>query len=614
MHPPRALASARAYDAPESARRRGRNRPGAEGAIEKNSETDKDAKQMNETAAKLESAVAAHREGRVAEAEAVYRQILADDPANAEARHMLGVAHLQSGRPEEAVEALREAIAGDSSDARYYNNLGNALLALGRPDEAVGAFATALDRDPEFDLARFNRGTAHYALRRLGLAEVDFRATFARQPDNADALNNLGAVLLKQNRITEAADCFRRGREHHPEDATFAVNLASALEMSNDLEGAEAAARAAVEAIPEAAAPRLVLARVERRNGRLQEARGHLDAALSMTLSNEDRIEALFELGLVLDHGDDAEAAFAAFAEANRLRRESPDARRLDGGRFLDRVAACQSFFTVERLRDFAGRAARDPAPAPVFFVGFPRSGTTLMEQAMKAHPGLATTGEASPLAPLLAELRRRGGYPEMLDKRSGSDLDAMRRGFWKGAEQIVGPLEGRRLVDKLPLNIVDLGFANLLFPEARVVVALRDPRDVCLSCLMQRFSLNEAMVNFLDLERTAETYAAVMGLWRHYREALTLTWMEYRYEDLVEDFEGVVRTVLDFIGVGWDEAVAGYPEAAAGEIVTTPSDRDVVDPQHRHAVGRWRRYAEALGPVRDELAPSVAAFGYPEA
>ena len=131
------------------------NRPGAEGAIEKNTETNKEAKQMDETAAKLESAGAAHREGRIAEAEAVYRQILADDPANAAARHMLGVAHLQSGRPEEAVEALRQAIAGDSSDARYYNNLGNALMALGRPDEAVGAFATALDRDSEFELAPF---------------------------------------------------------------------------------------------------------------------------------------------------------------------------------------------------------------------------------------------------------------------------------------------------------------------------------------------------------------------------------------------------------------------------------------------------------------------------
>jgi tetratricopeptide (TPR) repeat protein len=569
---------------------------------------------MNEAAELLETFVAAHREGRIAEAEAGYRQILAGDPRNAEARHMLGVAELQGGRPEDAAATLREAIAGDSSDARYHNNLGNALMALGRPDEAADAFAAALDRDPEFHLARFNRGTAHYALRRLTPAEVDFRAVLERQPDNADALTNLGAVLLKQNRVAEAADRFREGRERHPGNPAFAINLASALEMSNDLAGAEAAARAAAEALPEAAAPRLVLARVERRNGRLAEARGHLDAVLSMTLSQEDRIEALFELGLVLDRSDDAGAAFAAIVEANSLRRKSPDARRLDGTRFLDRVAACRRFFTAERLRDLAGSPASDSGASPVFFVGFPRSGTTLLEQAMKAHPRLVTTEEVSPLAPLLAELRRRGGYPEALDGLDGQELAAMRQTFWAAAEQIVGPPEGRLLVDKLPLNIVELGLANLLFPDARVVVALRDPRDVCLSCLMQRFALNEAMVNFLDLERTAETYAAVMDLWLHYREALTLAWTEYRYEDLVEDFEGVAKPVLDFIGVGWHEAVAGYRDTVSVEAVRTPSYRDLADPLHSQAVGRWRRYPEALAPVQEKLAPFVAAFGYPEA
>ncbi len=144
-------------------------------------------------------------------------------------------------------------------------------------------------------------------------------------------------------------------------------------------------------------------------------------------------------------------------------------------------------------------------------------------------------------------------------------------------------------------------------------MVALRDPRDACLSCFMQRFQLNDAMANFLDLAETARTYAAVMGLWLHYREALPLAWHEYRYEDLVEDFEGELRRVLDFIGAGWHDDVARYREKTGRPAVTTPSYGQVTRPLYKSAIGRWRAYRDELAPVLPTLEPLVAAFGYPE-
>ncbi len=209
--------------------------------------------------------------------------------------------------------------------------------------------------------------------------------------------------------------------------------------------------------------------------------------------------------------------------------------------------------------------------------------------------------------------LERRGAYPEVLGELTGGELAGAREQFWVEAERLGGPLRGRRLVDKLPLNIVELGFVSLLFPRARVVIALRDPRDVCLSCFMQRFRLNDAMANFLDLEQTAKTYAAVMGLWLHYRGALTLAWHEYRYEDLVADFEGVVGGVLDFIGIAWHDDVAHYREKAGQSAITTPSYRGVTGALDGRAIGRWRAYREPLAPILPTLAPFVAAFGYPE-
>ena len=549
---------------------------------------------MPELSEDLNSAIAAHKAGHIDEAERGYRRVLAANPRSAEAHFMLGLVHLQRNRWPAAETCLRQAIAIDSGDARFHNNLGKALLGLARPGEALESFETALARAPEFENARFGRGVALMALDRLSEAEEDFRAVLARHPGHADALVNMSVVLIKQNRNTEAAAVLRQGLERHPRDPRLLSNLANALEKLNDLDGAQAAAERALEVEPRLTEPRFSLARIDHRRGRLAQARVRLDALLEEPLRGEERLDALFELGAVLDRLGEPAAAIAALGQAKRQIAESPTARSHTGARFLERVARSRAWFTRDRLRALSGRTDRPDRGSPVFFVGFPRSGTTLMERVLQAHPGVATTEEVSPLTPVRRQMSLTGTYPEVLESLTGRETDEAVRLFWSAAEQAAGPLDGRILVDKLPLNIVDLGLANALFPQARVLVALRDPRDVCLSCFMQYFLLNDAMVNFLDLGQTARTYRAVMALW-------------------LQDFDGVVGQVLDFIGAGWHDDVALYREKALGEAINTPSYRNVTDALYRRSVGRWRAYREQLAPVLDELKPFAARFGYPE-
>jgi tetratricopeptide (TPR) repeat protein len=558
-------------------------------------------------------AIAAHKAGRLDEAEDGYRRVLATAPRLAEAHFMLGLVHLQKYRLQEALGSLRQAVEIDPGDARYHNNLGKALLGLARPDEALGAFESALDLVPDFENALFGRCAALMALDRLSEAEGDLRIILARHPDHADALVNMSVLLIKQNRNAEAAEVIRRGLAAHPLNPRLLSNLANALEKLNDLDGAEAAAVGALEVEPQLTEPRFSLARIDHRRGRFDQARARLDALLTEPLPDEERLDALFELGAVLDRLGQPAAAMAAFGQAKRQIGESTEARTYSGARFLERVTRSRDWFTGDRLRAAAGRTTRPDERGPVFFVGFPRSGTTLMERVLQAHPGVVSTEEESPLTPVRRQLSFGGAYPEVLASLSADDFDQAVRLFWSEAERTAGPLAGRLLVDKLPLNLVDLGLANVLFPHARVLVALRDPRDVCLSCFMQYFRLNDAMVNFLDLRQTARTYEAVMGLWLHYREHLTLPYMEYRYEDLIEDFDEVARQVLDFIGVGWHGDVAGYREKAMGQAISTPSYRDVTGALYSRAVGRWRAYRRSLAPVLEVLDPFAARFGYPE-
>lgn len=527
---------------------------------------------------RLATAVHHHRAGRAKEAEALYRQVLAEEPD-----------HLAAGV-----------------------NLGHLLLATGRPDEAVACFDRVLGLVPAQPDALYGRGAARAALERFEQAEADFRALLAARPDDAAALNRLGTVLIRQARMNEAIDLLEGGRQRHPEYADLLANLASAYEAQNNLKAAADAAQKARALRPDAPGPRLLLARLDHRRGRLAEARRGLEAVLALPLDDQRRCEALFELGQVLDRLAAAEAAYRAFREANALHAAAPAARRFDGARFLDRVAANRAAFAG---RGPAARVARpqsteDDRP-PVFFVGFPRSGTTLVERALAAHPEIVTTEERSPLTPAVRHLIGPGASSARPAAPSERRLAEARARFHERAAAIVGPLEGRLLVDKLPLNLVDLGYANLLFPEARVLVALRDPRDACLSCFMQRFQLNDSMINFSSLERTVETYVAVMGLWLAYRDSMSLAWREFRYEDLVEDFEAVLKDLLAFLDLAWDERVARYRERTGARSVATPSYRQVTREIYRESIGRWRAYRAPLAPFLPRLAPFVEAFGY---
>ena len=549
--------------------------------------------------------------GRFREAEALYRQVAAQSAASADARFGIGLALENQGRLSEAEESYRAALKLRPGFAEAGCNLGSLLLRSERGDEALAVLEAAAAAKPDFLPARLNLGLAYLALGRGADAETAFRAVLKRQPGNLMALNELGRALLQQTKIEEAIDLFRKGHRRQPKEPRFLANLANALELRNDLEGAQAALEQALALAPQAPPLLYAAAKLARRRGDGAAARQALEAMLAQELPRSERADTLLELGQLFDELGEPDAAFARLSEANALRRESPAARRHDGKAFIAKAEAIAQALAEGQFAEAAAAEGDPSESAPIFFVGFPRSGTSLMEQALNAHPRLVTTGERSPLAPIIARLSQEGLYPAHLDRLGAGDLAAARSAFWQGAETLVGPLEGRLLVDKTALNILHLGLVQRLFPNARVIVALRDPRDVCLSCFMQRFQLSEATVNFLDLQQTALTYSAVMGLWLRYREQLSLEMKSYRYEELVADLESTLRGVLAFIGLDWDDRVLKYRESAGIAQVTTPSYHQVAKPIYGSASGRWQRYRAALAPILPTLEPFAEAFDY---
>jgi hypothetical protein len=247
-----------------------------------------------------------------------------------------------------------------------------------------------------------------------------------------------------------------------------------------------------------------------------------------------------------------------------------------------------------------------------VFQVGFPRSGTTLLDQILASHPDVTTLEERDTLVGVADVLIRPDGDFKFWATLDDGEIERLRSLYWQQVDAgLMGAPMKRVFVDKLPLNALLLPVIHRLFPSAKIVLAMRDPRDVVLSCYQQRFGMSLAMFQLLRLDTAAAFYDAVMGLAHACRSRLALDLHEARYESVVTDFESAVRALLEFLGLAWHEGVRDYAATAKQRPIATPSAIQVVQPIYASAQGKWRNYRRFLEPVLPTLEPWVRAFGY---
>ncbi|MEQ1867516.1 MAG: sulfotransferase, partial [Micropepsaceae bacterium] len=358
----------------------------------------------------------------------------------------------------------------------------------------------------------------------------------------------------------------------------------------------------------------LTRARVMSRDGLHDLAVPALENLLrSGTLTPTNRVVAEGYLGEAYDKLGRFDDAFAAFTRANGLQFSQ-------FAQVLGNDQGPLAPGSVNRLREFVAgtnvSSWSDAPPVegrvPVFLVGFPRSGTTLLDQILASHPRITTLEERQTLAGPAEALFKRGEGFERWVSLSGAEVERLRALYW---QQVNVGLSGVAIkdvfVDKLPLNAIYLPLIYRLFPAAKIVLALRDPRDVVLSCYQQRFGMNPAMFQLLKFDSAVAYYDAVMTLVQVSREKFPLILHEVRYESVVGDFDATVEALLGFLGLEWDDAVRDYAATAKGRTIGTPSAAQVVQPLYSSAQGKWRNYRRFLEPHLSALEPWVRAFGY---
>jgi tetratricopeptide (TPR) repeat protein len=476
---------------------------------------------------------------------------------------------------------LRQALALAPGDLLILAAIGAVLRKEGNLDEALALLDRVVAADPRHASAWLERG---YVLddQRMGAAACEsYRRSLALDPNLAPALGRL-------------ADAAAKGG-----DAVQARALAARAIAINPGEPAATYALATIE--------------IEAKDGAAAEAR--LRTLIGPTLIGDDRTRALTLLGDALDRQDRTAEAFATYRQAQQNFRSvyapvlTPSVERPSHRRFIEAITE-----QVRNAPPLADAPAIDAVPGQaahhVLLLGYPRSGTTLVENILASAPNVAALEERDTLADTDEILVRNDGAMPDLDALTPDLVARLRAGYWQRVRAMAGDIDGKLFVDMNPFNGIKLPIIARLFPQARILIMRRDPRDVVLSCFRINFTPSTAAWSFSDLEETARHYDALMTLIETCRERLPLAFHEVRYDRLVADFEETVRAMAAFIGLEWTDDFRKFDRTAQTRGVRTASATQVRRGLY-DGRGQWRRYADQLAPALPILKPWIERFGF---
>lgn len=497
-----------------------------------------------------------------------------------------GYAAIQARNLPDAVQWFEKALTENPEDAQAMAWLGQTLCSLGRRREGLAHLRQSgrlllekarLNRDISrvLEIAQQLQqwGDFHGALESLSQAvpinETEFRG-----------LQLLAVTLAQLNKKSEALDAGRQALALSPDNTMMQVLLAS----------------------------------LEADAGLNEDARHHLETVLGVQPNAREAFRAHKEMARVLDKLQEYDQVFPHLHASAQLSASLPEYSQQNLALLPNMIRANQAGFDRELMGRWSGTAF--PQPAPIFLVGFFRSGTTLTQEVLGVHSDVFVADETDFVWAMQRELQQMDGsgdsIPDKLRKLDLPGVLRLREFYWQRVRDRFGDTIGQRsLVDKFTMNTLELGLINTVFPDAKVIFVMRDPRDVCVSCFMQLMVPTPATAHLLSWQGTVDFYGQVMAWWIHIQPRLTMDFIEFRYEDAVAQFEPTYRRVFDFLGLSWDPGVANFHKHAAKKFIASPSRNQVAQPLYASSVARWRHYEPEFAPVAKVLEPFIGAFGY---
>jgi len=503
------------------------------------------------------------KEGRIEEAERIYRRVLRQNPRNVDALRLLAQIAVKAGHADDAEFMLQEAIRVAPDFLLAILDLGQLYKEQDRYAEAIACFERAVSLEPSQLQAHFQRA----------------------------------ATLARASFTPEAAAGYRRCLELRPRHSGAMIGLGHTLKTIGDYDGAVAAYDACIRLTPDSGESYWSLANLK--TYRFDDAviasmEGY---ASSEALSARSRVNFLFALAKAYEDREEYDRAWDFYRRGNAMQRAEVTYDPVQTEVLNDRLVEVFSPALIDSLRD-----AGDPDSAPIFILGLPRSGSTLLEQILASHPRVEGTGELPYVGRLATSLSRDVGgsvnYPEAMRELDGQNVAALGArylGFAKLHRRTGAP----HFIDKMPNNFPNVGLIALMLPNAKIIDARRHPLDACLSCYRQLFAKGQ---NFTyDLTEMGEYYLQYQRMIDHWERVLPGRVLTVQYEEVVSDVETQARRLLDFCGLPWDDACLRFYESERP--VRTPSAEQVRQPIYDRSVGHWKNYEQQLGELIDVIA-----------
>ena len=550
--------------------------------------------------------------GMAAEARQAFEKATHLAPSYSQAWHNLGHVLRAQNDLKGATAAYGKALA----IAPYYQSamLNIALIKMGQGDNAgaVAQLSGLLELNPTHAEALLNIGICHHILREFESAKSAFEKSIAADPAQPRALRHMGGLLREMQDSRAAIDFYRRALLLAPRDGDLRAELISTLELLSELDEAEKTVTEGLALNPQDAGILFESAKLHRRRRNHEQAWQILNAIKPERLPPRLLQSYYYECGTTADRIDRYDEAFAAYAKGNELALTSIRARN------TDQTALPRQ---IERMRTWLERGAPAAVIGPdedlgadlCFLIGFPRSGTTLLDVMLDGHDQVLTLEEKPTIEYVAFALDQLPGhYPDGMASLSVAQLSELRQLYRSKIAGYRKP-EHTLVIDKMPIRTVNAAFIHRLFPEARFIFAERHPCDVVLSNFMQHYAINEAMIHFARLKTAVDMYDSVMRLWALTEQELPgMHVQRVRYESLITDTAGVLHDVCAFLDLPWQEGMDRHQDTIALRTqIKTNSYHQVAEPVYQRSKFRWLNYRSHFEPYMKILQPHIDRMGY---
>tara|TARA_Y100000590_G_C15719157_1_gene1012915 strand:- start:984 stop:2600 length:1617 start_codon:yes stop_codon:yes gene_type:complete len=524
-------------------------------------------------------AIQNHKNNNFIEASNLYENILIHDPNHFDTNFYFGTLNLQKKNYVKACELFKKAAEINPNIVEVHNNLGLIYYNLKEIDKAKTCFNKSIEINSNHVQAYLNLGNVYKNLGEIEKAEKLYLDAININPNYFDAYNNLIILYERLNKHEDLKKIIIQANDH------FKSNPIVKLFYGQYLYKTE----------------------------KFYEAIEHLEQIeFREKLLNREmlRIEILAKS---YDKIENIEKAYFYFQKINEIDLNNKS-DNIDKNKTLKIIEKRKVFFNNNKIKEWPIIKSKDQNENPIFLIGFPRSGTTLLDNILTSHPSIQTIEEKPIVGNFVKSLGEKiNNNFENLKNINENNIELFRKIYFDNREKYISNKNNSKIyIDKMPLNIIHVAEIVRVFPNAKFVLSLRHPCDCVFSCFMQSFKLNDAMSNFLDLEDAANLYNEVMTLWKQYINIFSVKYHIIKYEDLVLDFEKSAQKILKFLELSWSDNLFDFNKTVKNKgLISTPSYDQVNKPIYSRSIGRWKKYEKKISKIIPILKPWIKEFNY---